>query len=192
MPMDSMRIDVPTHLETQRLCLRCYQPGDGPMYFAVAQQNQDHLREFETGNVLMSLHSEEQAEQIVQELAAAWASRKCFFLGAFSRGTGEFVAQVYVGPVNWATPEFEIGYIADKDHEGQGYASEAVRAVLALLFETMGAHRVRLECDERNLRSIKLAERCGFTREGLLRETKRHPNGKYTGDLIYGMLRDAV
>jgi [ribosomal protein S5]-alanine N-acetyltransferase len=185
----NMSFDIPTRLETERLILRCYQAGDGPMYFGAAQRNREHLQEFESGNALMSLQSAEQAEAVVRELAAYWVERRCFFWGVFAKETGEFVAQVYVGPVNWETPEFEIGYIADRDHQGQGLVSEAVRAVLGWLFETLQAHRVRLECSEDNLRSIKVAERCGFIREGHLRETKRRPDGQFSGDLIYGMLR---
>ncbi len=187
--MDKKRIDIPTSLETERLNLRCYQVGDGPMYFDVAQKNRDHLRVFESGNALMSIDSEAQAEEVVRELAAGWDARKYFFLGAFSKESGEFAAQIYIGPVNWDTPEFEIGYIADQEHEGQGYVSEAARAVVGMLFEALGAHRLRIECDENNMRSRKLAERLGFTQEGLIRETKRRPDGSYSGDIIYGLLR---
>jgi RimJ/RimL family protein N-acetyltransferase len=183
------KLKLPTRTETERLVLRCYAPGDGPMYFAAAERNREHLREFESGNVLMELHSEAQAEKVVRELAADWEAGNCFFLGAFEKTSGDFVAQVYVGPVNRALPEYEIGYIADCDHEGKGYVSEAVRAVVRILFETMGAHRLRLACDETNLRSIRLAERCGFVREGHRRETKRRLDGSYTGDVFYGMLR---
>ena len=187
--MDKLRIDIPTSLETERLNLRCYQAGDGPMYFAVAQKNRDHLRMFESGNALMALDSEAQAEEVVRELAAGWDARKYFFFGAFAKEGGQFVAQIYVGPVNWDTPEFEIGYIADQAHEGQGYVSEAAHAVMGMLFEVLGAHRLRIECNENNLRSRKLAERLGFTQEGFLRETKRRPDGSYSGDIIYGLLR---
>jgi RimJ/RimL family protein N-acetyltransferase len=184
-----LKLDPQLTLETTRLLLRGYRPGDGPMYSAVSQRNREHLRRFEAGNPLNAIENEDQAEALVREFAAGWAEGKFFFFGAFCKDSGDFAAQVYVGPVNWDTPEFEIGYIADAGHEGKGYASEAVRGVLGLLFEILGAHRVRLECSEDNARSIRLAERCGFTREGHLRETKRRPDGSYSGDLIYGMLR---
>lgn len=187
--MEGPRIAPQLTLETPRLVLRSYRPGDGAMYYAVGQRNRQHLSRFEKGNPLNSLESEEQAEALVREFAIGWAEEKFFFFGAFHKETGEFAAQVYVGPVNWDTPEFEIGYVADVGHEGQGYVTEAVRAVLALLFETLGAHRVRLECNQNNTRSIHLAERCGFTREGCLRETRRLPDGSFSSDLVFGMLR---
>jgi ribosomal-protein-serine acetyltransferase len=53
----------------------------------------------------------------------------------------------------------------------------------------LGAHRVSLRCDDTNLRSARVAERCGFTREGCLRETHANPQGGFSGDLLYGILR---
>jgi len=58
----------------------------------------------------MSLESEKETEVLVHELAAEWCACNCFFSGAFDRETGAFVAQVYVGPVNWDVPAFEIGF----------------------------------------------------------------------------------
>ncbi len=181
--------EFPTQIETERLRLRGYRPEDASMYFRMSLRNQPHLQQFERGNSINSIHSEQDAERVIRDFMALWTMRKAFFLGAFLKDTGEFAAQIYIGGVNWVLPEFEIGYIADVDHEGKGYVTEAVRGMLGCLFNDLGAHRVRLECDETNLHSLRVAERCGFVREGLIRETKRHEDGTYTGDLHYGLLR---
>ena len=81
------------------------------------------------------------------------------------------------------------GYVADVDHEGKGIVSEAVIGVLGVLFEVLGAHRVISDCNENNLRSIRLLERCGFRREGHLLENRRNADGSFHGDFLYGMLR---
>jgi aminoglycoside 6'-N-acetyltransferase len=109
-------------------------------------------------------------------------------MGAFRTDTDEFVAQVYVGPVNPDVPEFVIGYFADRSYEGRGYVTEAVRAALRFAFEGLGAHRLRLECDDTNQRSQRVAERCGFILEGHIRENKRNPDGSLSGTLHYGLL----
>jgi RimJ/RimL family protein N-acetyltransferase len=182
-------MEFPTHFESERLQLRSYQPGDGKWYYAMSLRNHEHLLRYESENVAANLASEEAAEEMVGELAGEWAKGNCFFIGAFSKGTAEFVAQIYVGTVDRKLPEFEVGFFADVDHEGQGYVTEAVKAVLGVLFNQLDAHRVRLECDETNLRSIGVAERCGMTREGRLRENKRNPDGSYSGSLIFGLLK---
>jgi RimJ/RimL family protein N-acetyltransferase len=75
------------------------------------------------------------------------------------------------------------------DHEGQGYVTEAVKGTLGILFGQLQAHRVRLACNETNLRSIRVAERCDMTREGILRENKLNTDGTYSNSLIYGLLK---
>jgi aminoglycoside 6'-N-acetyltransferase len=137
----------------------------------------------------MGISSLEQAEAVVQELARAWAARQSFFLAAFEKTTGEFVAQIYIGVVSWDLPEFELGYFVDRDHEGRGFVTEAAGAALQFIFDHLKAHRVRLECDDTNLRSIRVAERCGLLREGHIRENKKDPDGEVSGTVYYGLLR---
>jgi ribosomal-protein-alanine N-acetyltransferase len=184
-----MLLEIPTRIEAGRIYLRSYEAGDGQWYYTMSQKNRTHLARYEAGNVVMSIESEQDAEVVVRELAAEWRARNCFFMGAFDRETDEFVAQVYVGPVNWDVPEFEIGFFADKDHEGQGYVTEAVRAAMGFIFEHLKAHRVCLECDDTNERSVRVAERFGMVREGHIRENKRNPDGTLSGTLHFGLLK---
>ncbi len=186
--MENLQMDFPTPFESKRLILRSFRPGDGDWYYAVSLRNREHLRRFEAENVAANISSPEEAERLVGELELEWNSRRCFFIGAFEKISGDFAVQVYVGPIDWHLAEFEIGYFADVDHEGHGFVTEAVRATLVVLFERMNAHRVHLNCDEANLRSIRVAERCGMTREGYLRENRRNPDGTYSGSYIYSLL----
>jgi aminoglycoside 6'-N-acetyltransferase len=187
--MDYKQEEFPTHFESARLILRCYQPGDGKWYYTMSLKNRHHLEQYESENVAYNIASEEAAEELVRDLANEWAKHSCFFIGAFEKKTGEFVAQIYVGPVDRKLPEYQIGYFADVDHEGQGYVTEAVRATLQIIFNQLHAHRVQLKCSETNLRSIRVAERCKMTREGCLRENKRSPDGTYSNSLIFGLLK---
>ncbi len=187
--MENIQAEFPTKFWSERLRLRCYEPGDGKWYYAMSLRNREHLRRYESGNVAANLSSEEVAEALMCDLAADWQARKNFFIAAFNKLTNEFVAQIYVGPVSWELPEFQIGYFVDVNHEGQGYVTEAVKATLRVIFGKLNAHRVRLFCDKTNLRSMRVAERCGMTREAHLRENKKNADGSYSGTLIYGLLR---
>jgi aminoglycoside 6'-N-acetyltransferase len=179
---------LPQRIEAQRIYLRSYQAGDGPWFYDMSQRNRTHLARYEADNVVMTVATEHEAEVLVRELAAEWRARNAFFMGAFDRETDEFVAQVYVGPVNRDLPEFEIGFFVDKDHQGQGYVTEAVKAALAFTFEHLNAHRVRMECEDTNERSWRVAERCGMIREGHIRENKVSADGELSGTLHYGLL----
>ena len=188
--MQKENLSIPTTITTERLNVRRYEPGEGAMYYKTGQKNRAHLTPYESGNVIMDLKNEEHAERIIHELIQEWNARNCFFMGAFSRTDGSFIGQIYVGPVNWHTPEFRVGYFVDVNQQGKGYITEAVTAVLGWLFNHLDAHRVSLECDSNNTRSIHVAERCGFTREGHFRENKKNTDGTFSNTLLFGLLAD--
>jgi RimJ/RimL family protein N-acetyltransferase len=183
------KIKIPTRFDAERVYLRSYQAGDGPWLYKVSQKNRDHLSHYESDNFLMSIEDENKAEAYARELHEDWIKGDCFFIPVFVKETDEFVAQIYVGPTNSDLPEFIVGFIADVDHQRQGYVTEAMGAALGFIFKDLGAHRVFLECDDTNLRSWAVAESCGFIREGYLRENKRHPNSPISGTYVYGMLQ---
>ena len=181
--------EIPIRFETERLFVRRYHAGDGGWYYQAGQKNRQHLQRFESGNTILTIENEEDGERIICQLAAEWDAHKNFFMGAFEKTTGQFVAQIYIGAVNWQLPEFEIGYFVDKDFEGRGYVTEAVRGALAFIFQHLQAHRVCLHCSDMNERSRRVAERCGFVLEGHLRETHQSPDCTFSGDLSYGILK---
>jgi RimJ/RimL family protein N-acetyltransferase len=187
--MHKMLLDLPSQIETTRLTLRSYRAGDGPLLYAISQRNHNHLQRYEADNAILGVQSAEQGEILARELWAAWVGREYFVLAVFEKQKENFVAQVYIGPRNWETPEFEIGYIADVNHERQGYVSAAVRAALGMVFENLGARRASLHTDATNLRSQWVAERCGFVLEGRLRAQKLNPDGSFGDTLCYGLLR---
>jgi aminoglycoside 6'-N-acetyltransferase len=180
----------PVRIEGERIYLRSYQPGDGSWLYEVSQKNREHLQRYESDNFLMTINSEEQAESEVCEIEKSYGEGDYYFLPVFLQSTDQFAAQIYIGRTNLDLPEYVVGFIADVDHEGQGYITEALKAVLDCIFDHLGAHRVFLECDDTNNRSWAVAERCGFIREGHLRENKYHPDSTISGTYIYGLLRN--
>ena len=72
-------------------------------------------------------------------------------------------------------------------HQGHGYATEAVRRLLHYLLAERGKHRVIATCDDRNTRSVVVLERVGMRREGHLLEST-WAKGEWTSDLLYAVL----
>jgi aminoglycoside 6'-N-acetyltransferase len=159
------------------------------MYYAAGLRNREHLNRYESGNVVMQLKDEGDAETTVCELADLWNNGKSFFIGCFDKVSQDFVAQVYVGPVNSELPDFQIGFFVDREYEGRGYVTEAVKATLKFAFHHLHAHKISAECDETNVRSIRVLERCGFVQEGLHRDNERSVDGTISSTMHYGMLR---
>jgi RimJ/RimL family protein N-acetyltransferase len=61
-----------------------------------------------------------------------------------------------------------VGYTVAPEHQGHGYATEAVAALVDWMI-TRGVHRVAATLDPRNLGSARVLERCGFRYSGTAR-----------------------
>ena len=64
----------------------------------------------------------------------------------------------------------EIHYSLLPEFWGRGYATEAVKTVISFAFKKLGLHRIEAGVATENLRSIRLLENMGFTREGTRRK----------------------
>jgi RimJ/RimL family protein N-acetyltransferase len=63
----------------------------------------------------------------------------------------------------------ELGYWVRRDARGRGVATLALRLVSRWAFDELGFHRLQLHTDVENVASQRVAERAGYTREGVLR-----------------------
>lgn len=62
----------------------------------------------------------------------------------------------------------EIGYGVYPAYERQGYATEAVRAMIDWVIKRDGVKSVEAEADEDNAASLRILEKCGFVPNGIL------------------------
>lgn len=60
-----------------------------------------------------------------------------------------------------------MGYKMDEECINQGYMTEAVKAVVAYGFEMLGLHRIEANVMPKNVRSLRVLEKCGFAQEGI-------------------------
>lgn len=60
----------------------------------------------------------------------------------------------------------ELGVTFARAHHGQGYAAEALAALIDWLFDEVGLHRVFANCDPQNPGVIRLLRRLGLREEG--------------------------
>ncbi|SET21617.1 GNAT family N-acetyltransferase [Paenibacillus sp. NFR01] len=63
-----------------------------------------------------------------------------------------------------------VGYSLDRDYNGKGYMTEALKQVVQYAFEVLKFHRITGEASPRNPGSIRVLERAGFHKEGIARK----------------------
>ncbi|EIT86190.1 GNAT family acetyltransferase [Fictibacillus macauensis ZFHKF-1] len=78
--------------------------------------------------------------------------------------------------------------IGDKRYWGNGYGTDAMKALLHYLFQTMNMHRVQLDTFSGNERAVQSYKKCGFVEEGRRREDV-YCDGMYYDTVMMGVLR---
>ncbi|MFF5076985.1 GNAT family N-acetyltransferase [Actinoplanes sp. NPDC000266] len=169
-------------IATERLILRRFRPTDAPV---LAEYRSDPaVARYQSWDAPFPLL---RAETAVANFIGSDPDKPGWFQYAIERvAERDLIGDVAVH-LHDNAKQAEIGFTLASQHQKQGYATEAVRAVLDRLFRVQGLHKVAGECDARNVASASLMERLGFTREGLLRQ-QTFIKGEWTDDLIFGLL----
>jgi RimJ/RimL family protein N-acetyltransferase len=81
----------------------------------------------------------------------------------------------------------EIGYCLHSAHWKQGYMGEALAALIEYAFSVLQLRRLEADVDPANASSLRILERMGFRREGLLRE-RWNVGGVIADSVILGLL----
>lgn len=177
-----MTLPTPT-LHTERLLLRPFTVADAEPLFAL-QSNADVLRYWDAppwNEPSRATRFLEGCRRMADEGTGARLVIERADGGAFAG---------WCGLIGWDTEHRSAGvtYVLDKRFWGQGFATEAVRALLQWAFGALDLNRVQTETDTRNLASARVLEKLGFVREGTLREDCV-VNGEVSDSWVFGLLR---
>jgi RimJ/RimL family protein N-acetyltransferase len=179
-------IDVPDSIETDRLILRSPFPGDAPEVRIAIQETFEELQRWM--DWADHLPTTEELEENSRNAQKSFMARTDFTYRAYLKGTNEFVLSCGIHPQDSAVPKFELGYWCRASMQGQGYVTEAVRALTLVGFKNLQANRLEIRCDARNLRSRRVAELAGYSLEATLRNDQRAPDGELRDTLVYAVL----
>jgi RimJ/RimL family protein N-acetyltransferase len=184
--MKPILLDFPDAFETERLTIRSPMPGDGAeMQAAVAETIEDLRPWMPWADHVPSV---EEAEISARKARVRFLAREDLRLTLLLKGTHTVVGSSGLHRIDWNVPRFEIGYWVRRRFAGQGYIGEAVCGITRFAFEVLGARRVEIHTAKSNVRSQRVAQRCGYTLEAALRNYRVNPAGELGDHLIFARL----
>jgi len=174
-------------LRGERVVIRPYRVEDAEALQAAVAESREHLRPW------MPFADEHQtvddSRDWITHQIAEWTVRSNFNLSIWEASTGRYLGGTGLHPRNWDLRYFEIGYWLRQSAEGHGYMAEAVRLLVDYAFDSLGANRLEIRCDDKNTRSAAVARRLGFVQEALLRNEAWAIDGKnIRNTLIFGLI----
>ncbi|MEO8350822.1 MAG: GNAT family protein [Chthoniobacteraceae bacterium] len=111
-----------------------------------------------------------------------------FQLALIKQDTGELIGDCGLHCPPDDTRQIEMGITLSPDHQGKGYASEAIGCLLAHLFDTRRIHRVFALTDAENTAVASLFKRLGFRQEAHLVEHGWF-KGRWQSEYVFAQLR---
>ena len=168
--------DIPT-LETERLRLRAFQPDDAESYHAAVYSDADVTR-YLPGGVPRPI---ERTYQVIDAFRESWQKNGIGGLAVVLKDTGQLIGHCGLIPIGVSSipyPEVEVFYAIGKAWWGQGYVTEAARAVIEDGFGRAGLTRIVAVAVPENTASRRVMEKLGMIYVGL---TDRY----YNAELAY-------
>ncbi|MCW7946375.1 acetyltransferase [Streptomyces hygroscopicus] len=152
----------PVTLTTDRLLLRTVGPQETDAVYRAAQDP-----EIQRWTTIPSPYLREHADAfLAQTVPEGWADASMFTFGVFLR-SGELVGML--GLTMRSPGVAEVGFWTAKEHRGNGYMPEATLGASRWAFTHLSIDRVEWRAEVGNGASRAVAERAGFTIEGILR-----------------------
>ncbi|MEK5331218.1 MULTISPECIES: GNAT family N-acetyltransferase [unclassified Lysinibacillus] len=124
----------------------------------------------------------------IQESLYLMNSKREYTFGIYELGTNNLIGHISLYAIKRLPYSSAfVGYAMDEIYVGKGIVSEAVELVVQFAFEQIGLHRVEAYVSTENNASIRVLEKSGFQREGLLRKLL-YINGQWVDHYMYARL----
>lgn len=182
-----LRRDFPA-LKGERVHLRVPMPGDYREWAALRGESRAFLEPWEPR------WSPDELDR------NAWRHRIHRYRDDYAQGTamaffifektGKLAGGITLGNIrHGVTQSGHVGYWIGERHAGRGLMTDAVKVLCRFGFDTLRLHRIEAACIPGNARSIRVLEKAGFEREGLLRSYLRI-NGFWQDHYLYARIAD--
>jgi RimJ/RimL family protein N-acetyltransferase len=172
-------------IKTDRLVLRPINTDDADALFAYRSDSIANQYQGWIPNTIRDAHDFIRNRiSPVFDVTGTW-----FQFVIIKREQDELIGDIGIHFLDTEKKQVEIGFTLDKRHQGKGYASEALKAVIHYLFKKSHKHRITASIDPDNSKSIRLVERLGFRKEAHFKSSVMN-HGKWADDLVYAILED--
>jgi len=161
--------------------LRLFEPRHAKEQFALIDGNREHLGHW--AGWLADCRSADDRQASITRMLGELAESGAFPAGIWYHGA--LAGMICLNPIHRGCTS--LGYWLGEAYQGKGLITQGCRALINHAFANLGAHRIEIGTALENARSQAVAQRLGFTPEGIRREM--YPlNGRHIDVRVYSLL----
>lgn len=174
-------------IETERLIIRCYKPEDAARLHEAITTSMDHLSPWmpwinqEAGAVEGKLDR-------IRTFRGEFDLGKDYVFGIFNKPETKLIGSTGLH-TRIGEGAREIGYWISAEFLNQGFALEAVGALIKTGFEIEGLSRIEIHCTVENIRSQAIPRKLGFKLETVLKSNPMDVEEFFRETMIWSLLK---
>ena len=150
--------------------------------------NRERLADFFAGTVSRTATYQETAEFVTEMIERA-EEKTYFAFVVVDTATDALIGFQDLKNIDWSIPKTEVGYFIDKDYSGKGISTKALSLLCDYCFDTHQFKKLFLRTHPANTAAKRVAEKCGFEQEGIIRKDYRTTAGQLVDLAYYGRVR---
>lgn len=123
----------------------------------------------------LPIKTKEQAEKYLKRLIHGYDNKIFLRWAIAKKDTDQLIGLISIHYIDYTSRNSKIGYILNRSYWNQNIMTQVLQPSLKFLFEEAKFHRIEAEIDPGNVASMKLAQKLGFIKEGIRRESSFNP-----------------
>ncbi|WCR28131.1 GNAT family N-acetyltransferase [Paenibacillus thiaminolyticus] len=150
--------------------VRPVEVSDADMLLALEVKNRDFFQQF-TGLREASFYTLQGQEDRIKEAMEQSKEDKAYLFVICAQASGQIIGEIMLTEVvRYNLQSCWIGYFLDKEQNGKGYMTEAVKLVVNYAFQELDLHRIEAGVMPHNTGSLKVLLKAGFHKEGIAKK----------------------
>lgn len=184
---DKLMFDKKSRIETERLLIRPFTEEDSEAMLEI--QSNFVMTKYTPDEPWRSIEDAKEFIKLVFWLYGSEHHTFRHFFAVTEKESGKLIGFCGVGGIEYNRAENEVFYSIHSAYWGRGYATEAGRAMLEYGFERLELLKVIGAVHTENVASIRVIEKIGLKRIGVIKDLPKEFNG-YNGEYLYALNRD--
>ncbi|WP_404456674.1 GNAT family N-acetyltransferase [Virgibacillus necropolis] len=160
---------------------------DAEAILALQKKNRDFFEKFSMARESDYYTIEAQIERI-EKFQEDFKQDKDYNFGIFKNDDNRLMGTINLFQViRGSLQSAYIGYFLDKQNNGKGFTTEAVKLIVEYSFEKLKLHRIEAGVMPHNIGSIRVLEKSGFHKEGIAKKNVKI-NGKWEDHQVLAII----
>lgn len=183
-------LKIDTAFVGKRIVLRRFRENEGKNLYELIRDNSTFIEDYLPITLKQNL-SKNASEWYVRRSIVNWLNNEAYTFGIWDEKTAGLIGMVKIFNIDWEVPKGEVAFFIDHEFSGKGLMTEALTLACDFGLNELKLERIFLRAAADNFGSLRVARKCGFLREGVLRNDFKTEAGMLIDTVIFGLPKNS-